>query len=203
MRLSLFDHQSIQQTVAVCVATTAALLGGCSASPSQSASPYSASDGGRRDTTAAIRLTAEAADLIDSDPEQAEALLREALAADLFHGPAHNNLGVIHLGRGNLYEAANEFEWARRLMPGHPDPRINLGLALERAGRVDEAITEYRTALEVYPGHLPAMQSLARCQLRNGREDAQTPRLLADIALRGNEAWRAWAQSWVSTGSVD
>ena len=33
----------------------------------------------------------------------------------------HGNLGVLYLNRGELYEAASEFEWARRLLPGHPD----------------------------------------------------------------------------------
>jgi Flp pilus assembly protein TadD len=54
---------------------------------------------------------------MDSEPEKAERLLREALTADLWHGPAHNDLGVIHLRRNELYEAASEFEWARKLMP--------------------------------------------------------------------------------------
>jgi len=36
------------------------------------------------------------AGLIDSDPAKAAELLREALTADLFFGPAHNNLGVLH-----------------------------------------------------------------------------------------------------------
>ncbi len=84
-----------------------------------------------RDTAKAERLTREAADMIYSDPERAESLLREALAADIFHGPAHNDLGVVFLERGELYEAAHEFEWARKLMPGHPDPRINLALVME------------------------------------------------------------------------
>jgi Flp pilus assembly protein TadD len=97
-----------------------------------------------------------------SADEEAEAILREALAADLYHGPAHNNLGVVYLRQGRLYEAANEFEWARKLMPGNPDPRFNLALTLERAGRTGEALAMYGTALEVEEGHLPSMQALAR-----------------------------------------
>jgi len=57
-------------------------------------------------------LTHEAATLIDADPATAEKLLREALTADLYHGPAHNNLGVLYLKMSppKLYEAASEFE---------------------------------------------------------------------------------------------
>lgn len=157
--------------------------------------PYATPSETSRDPSKAQQLTMEAAELIESDPVNAEKLLREALAADLWHGPAHNDLGVIHLKRGELYEAANEFEWARKLMPGHPDPRMNLALTLERAGRIDEALSTYQTALEVYPGHMPTMQAIARLQLRYGRTDEQTRKLLQQIALGGeSEDWREWAK---------
>lgn len=156
-------------------------------------SPYQPADPQRRDTTKAESLTRQAADIIESDPAESERLLRQALTADLFHGPAHNNLGVIYFNAGKLYEAAGEFEWARKLMPGHPDPRLNLGLALERGGRVDEALDAYRAALSLAPEHLPTAEAMARCQLRHARTDAGTVALLAMIELRGDAAWRAWA----------
>ena len=135
-----------------------------------------------------------AAGVMNERPEEAERLLREALTADLYHGPAHNTLGVVFLHRGDLYAAASEFEWARKLMPGHPDPRVNLALTLERAGRADDALESYGSALAVYPGYLPAMQGLARLQVRSGRIDERTPGLLREIALRGEApAWREWA----------
>lgn len=155
--------------------------------------PYQPTDPQLRDTVRAESLTRRSADLIESNPSEAERLLRDALTADLFHGPAHNNLGVIYLNAGKLYEAAGEFEWARKLMPGHPDPRLNLGLALERGGRVNEAMDAYRAALSLAPEHLPTAQALARCQLRHGRADAGITALLAMIELRGDAAWRAWA----------
>lgn len=166
-------------------------ISGCAAR----SDPYSAVDPDRRDTARAESLTRQAADLIESDPPEAERLLREALAADLFHGPAHNNLGVIFLNAGKLYEAAGEFEWARKLMPGHPDPRLNLGLALERGGRVNEALDAYRAALSIAPEHLPTAQALARCQLRYDRTDSETVSILRMIELHGNDTWRAWAAS--------
>lgn len=157
--------------------------------------PYSPVSEGRRDTDKAQRLTREAAGQMDKNPDKAEKLLREALSADLYHGPAHNNLGVIYYGRGMLYESAGEFEWARKLMPGHPDPRINLALVFERAGRVDDALGAYASALEVYPRHLQATEGLVRLQVRSGRTDDRTLAMLDDIALRGeDERWRRWAQ---------
>jgi len=101
----------------------------------------------------------------------------------------------MHLRAGRLFEAASEFEWARKLMPGHPDPRMNLALTLERAGRVEEALCTYDTALEVYPNHMPTMQALSRLQLRHGKPDGRTKDMLQQIALGGqDESWRTWAQ---------
>ncbi len=168
-------------------------LQGCSTS--RSTNPYTSQNEGARDSVKAQRLTMEAADVMADDPEKAEKLLREALAADLWHGPAHNNLGVILLNRDAWYEAAGEFEWARKLMPGHPDPRMNLALTLEKAGRVDEALATYETALEVYPGHIPTIQALTRLQLRSRQADNRTQGFLREIALAGDtQHWRAWAR---------
>ncbi len=168
------------------------LLAGCrSAAPG----PYSPTDQAARNTVRAQELSRQAADLIESDPEAAERLLREALSADLFFGPAHNNLGVLYLKEGKLYEAAGEFEWARKLMPGHPDPRMNLALTLETAGQVDEAIKAYETALEVYPGHVPTVQGIARLYVRAGRTVPELAAWLDEIAMQGETAhWREWAE---------
>lgn len=168
-------------------------LQGCSSS--SSTNPYTSQNEGARNSAKAQHLTMEAAEHMADDPEKAERLLREALAADLWHGPAHNNLGVILLKREAWYEAAGEFEWARKLMPGHPDPRMNLALTLEKAGRVDEALATYQTALEVYPGHIPTIQALTRLQLRSRQPDNRTQGFLREIALAGEtQHWRAWAQ---------
>ena len=174
-------------------------LGGCASSGvSRGTGPYQSQSEGGRDNGKAQRLTQEAAALIDANPQRAETLLREALTADLYHGPAHNNLGVLYLKMSppRLYEAASEFEWARKLMPGHPDPRVNLAMTLEKAGRTDDALETYETAMEVYPGYLPAMQAIASLQLRRGTPDERTGRFLSEIALRAEEpGWREWARA--------
>lgn len=192
--------------VLACIALAVA---GC-APQKVSSSPYATQPEVDRNATRAEQLTRRAVEAMDAstadnarenDAEaeallrEAEALLREALAADLYHGPAHNNLGVVFLRQGKLYEAANEFEWARKLMPGNPDPRFNLALTLERAVRVDEALAMYATALEVQAEHIPSMQGLARLQIRQRKTDARTDGLLREIAFRGSSAkWRSWAQ---------
>ncbi|MEM9167429.1 MAG: tetratricopeptide repeat protein [Planctomycetota bacterium] len=177
----------------------ACLLAGCAAGDARG--PYMPGDTTARDPDRARALTQQAASVAAKDPEAAEALLREALTADLYHGPAHNNLGALFLERGDLYDAATEFEWARKLMPGHPDPRKNLGLTLERAGRVDDAILAYESALEAYPGHIGSIQGLTRAQLRFDRADDRTGEFLREIALRGeSDAWRDWAKQQLALG---
>jgi len=146
-----------------------------------------------RNQQLAAELTSQATAILGKDPVKAEQLLRLALQADLYYGPSHNNLGVLHLQRDELYEAAEEFDWARRLMPGHPDPRINLGLALERGGKIDDALEAYASALEVYSNHLPAIQALARCQVRHLQRDEQTEGFLTEIVYRGSPEWKRWA----------
>lgn len=148
-----------------------------------------------RDPVRAEELNAHGAVLVASDPRAAEAIFREALSKDDYCGAAHNNMGVIFLLRGDLYEAANEFEWARKLMPSHPDPRVNLGLTYERAGRVDEALAAYAGAREVRREHVPAMVALARLELRSGKANDGTSDLLREIAARSNnQEWREWAR---------
>ena len=158
--------------------------------------PYQRPDVVVRNAAEAQRFTQLAGDLADGNPEQAEVLLRQALTADLYHGPAHNNLGVLFLKAGKLYDATIEFEWARKLMPGHPDPRTNLAITLERAGRTTDAIDAYRAALEVAPEDLTATQGLAAALLRSNQPDTTLPRLLDRIALAGtSDTWRSWASA--------
>ncbi len=166
-------------------------LGACRA---QVVGPYTTLAEESRSTTEAEQLNRRAADLLGSDPAEAEALLREALTKDVFYGPAHNNLGVVFLAQGKLYEAANEFEWARKLLPDSPDPRINLALVMEQAGRTDEALRAYETALEVVPECVAAMQGAAALCLRGNLADQRLDPWLERIALAGENAdWRAWA----------
>ncbi len=179
---------------ALCLALPLA-LSACRAHRAGDGNPYSPLTEASRNTVEAERLTREAADLLTTNPAKAEKLLRDALGKDLYYGPAHNNLGVLFLARNEYYSAASEFEFARKLMPGHPDPRINLALTLERAGRVDDALRNYAAALEVYPDHIAALQGLVRLQVKHNRGDDKTDERLREIALRGEtQRWREWAQ---------
>jgi tetratricopeptide (TPR) repeat protein len=156
--------------------------------------PYTPIGEGSRSTAEAEALNRRGADLIAEDPDEAERLLREALTKDIFYGPAHNNLGVVYLAQGRLYEAANEFEWARKLLPESADPRINLALCMEQAGRTADALQAYDSALEVAPESLAAMQGAAVLVLRSGRAEPRLDAWLKAIVMRAQDhVWREWA----------
>ncbi len=140
----------------------------------------------------------------DKDRLAAESMLREALSYDLYHGPAHNNLGVLLLKQERLYDAAEEFEWARKLLPGNPEPRVNLAIALERGGKHVDAIDAAKAALEVSPGNLAAMQTIALVQVREGMTDSATNGLLAQIRSRSmSTEWQDWAARTMMRRSSD
>ncbi|MFG0252482.1 MAG: tetratricopeptide repeat protein [Phycisphaerales bacterium JB038] len=179
---------SIRCRVPLVLALAAPLaLSACHSQRASSLEPAPATD--------AARLAEQAVEVMDADAEQAAAWLRQAISLDPYNASAYNNMGVLHLQAGRLFEAAESFEEARKLMPAHPSPRLNLGLVFERAGRYDDAITEYRKALEVAEGFVPAMQALARCQLCHDRTDETTAALLADLTIRGStDQWQTWAR---------
>lgn len=187
--------------ISLCGIAGVSLAPGCASS--QRLGAYTTDESAPRDPQLAQELNGQGVEKMLAEPSEAEALFRRALAADLYHGPAHNNLGVLMLESGRLYEAAEEFQWAARLMPGHPDPRINLGLVFERAGLTEDAMAHYRTALEVYPGHLQAIQALTTAELRSGRADSATTDRLKVISLRGSAPWRLWAMEQLAVIEVD
>jgi len=191
--MSRFATVSVVGELLLCAMVAAAASTSTSCS-STAVGPYNPPSEAARDTTKAEQINREAAEVISGDPASAERLLREALTADIFFGPAHNNLGVVFLGEHKLYEAASEFEWAKKLLPDSPDPRVNLALCLEQAGRVDDAIAAYETALQVRPSYLPAVQGIACLMLRSGKGDERLAPWLEDIAMRCDDAaWRDWA----------
>jgi Tfp pilus assembly protein PilF len=150
----------------------------------------------RRDTDRARSLNDRAADAIrQGNYAEGEKLLRDALAADVMFGPAHNNLGKIYFAQKNLYLAAWEFTYAAKLMKDQPEPRNNLGLVFEACGKFDEAVAEYTEARKVKSDNAEFLGNEARARLRRGDRDAQVRELLDHlIAVDNRPAWIEWAR---------
>ena len=149
-----------------------------------------------RDTESARRQTAQAKALMEEgDYAQAESVLRAALEADLFYGPAHNNLGAAYYRQKKLYLAAWEFQYAANLMPNRPQPKNNLGMVLEDVGRTEEAQENYAAAMSLEPDNAEFIGNLARCRIRGGQRTPETRDLLQQLLLKDTRPqWVQWAR---------
>jgi Flp pilus assembly protein TadD len=173
-------------------------LAGCSSSTPQSSKsdyqtvakdPHRDSDSADQHNTAAVKLIEQ------SDYARAETALKAALAADVMHGPAHNNLGKVYFHDKKFYLAAWEFQYAAKLMPNVPEPRNNLGLVFESAGKLDDAVSSYDEARNLEPDNVQILGNLARARVRRGDHDESTRELLRQLVLRETRPdWANWAR---------
>ena len=126
---------------------------------------------------------------------EAEDILKNALAADVMYGPARNNLGVVYLKQGKLYAAAWELENAVKLMPHQPEPRNNLGLVMEQAGKLSEATDSFARARDLEPDNPEFIANLARVRVKRNLLDQETRKLLQELVFKDTRPeWIRWAK---------
>jgi tetratricopeptide (TPR) repeat protein len=150
--------------------------------------------GVHRDLSIAHRKNATGLDHVDrGDLVRAERCFRDALIADIYNAPAHNNLGLVLLRTGRLYEAAWEFDYAAKLASRSVEPRQNLALMFEELGRYGKAIDEYEACLEIEPQNMAVMRHLSRAYIKAGRGDKRVRDLLNGLAAEPQpSAWDVW-----------
>jgi len=154
-----------------------------------------AKDPRRDEAVARKEATKGKALLAEGDLADAEKAFKAALAADLFYGPAHNNLGIVYYEQKRFYLAAWEFEYAAKLMPGKPQPKNNLGMVFEAVGRLDDAAAHYGQAVAAAPDNPEYIGNLVRCRVRQNKRDAETRRLLEELVLKDTRPeWVHWAR---------
>lgn len=175
----------------------AALAAGCDLSGREEPTGYrTQAVDPSRDTETALRRNDEAVALIEKGKlDEAEAKLTAALDADVFFGPAHNNLGTVYYHQERYYLAAWEYQHAAKLMPKKAEPRNNLGMVLETVGRLDEAADAYEEAMELEPETVEPAANLARLYVCRNRKDERTRELLEQIVMNDpRPRWRDWAR---------
>jgi Flp pilus assembly protein TadD len=80
-------------------------------------------------------------------------------------------------------------------MPYQPQPRSNLGLALEAAGKLDEAVDNYDQALKIEPDNPQFVGNDARARIRRGDRDTMVKQLLAKlVTVDTRPDWLQWAR---------
>ena len=180
----------------ITLAFTAALAAGCHRQGTRPSEYTTTVQDPNRDTETARRENGRALALVEQGKlDEAEKVLKAALVADLFFGPAHNNLGVVYHRKEQYYLAAWEFQYAAKLMPHSPEPRNNLGLVYESVGRLAEAEPWFDQALALQPDNPALLGNLTRLRVRAGQMDEKTRRLLADLALKATDPqWAKWAR---------
>ena len=109
-----------------------------------------------------------------------ETLWTHALAVTSNNDVAHNNLGYLCAGRGELDKAVFHFETALRIRSGKRDPhyivgsafvQVNLANALSRKGQPDEAIVHYEEAIKLQPNYADAYYNRGNTLFAKGRID--------------------------------
>jgi len=178
------------------------LLSACAETPApRSDSYHTVSEDMERNREKAHTLNAQGIRLLEVRKfEEAEAAFKEALAADVMCGPAHNNLGKTYFHRGKYYLAAWEFQYAAKLLPNHPEPRNNLGLVFETVGKLDNAVDEYGKALTLEPDNPNLLGNLARARIRRGDRVPEVRQLLEDLILKDSRPeWVEWARKTLPT----
>ncbi len=113
--------------------------------------------------------------------DEADKLLRRALAIDPAHSAAIMIMGDLLYNAGRFDEAARHFEAVAALEPGDAVSRYRLGLSLARMQRFDDAITALRDALAIFPTYEEAAAELLKlCTASGQASDAVA--IFADIA---------------------
>lgn len=149
----------------------------------------------RRNTDEAKRENQAGLDhMAQGDLQKAYDAFGRALAADVDYGPAHNNLGKIYFKQKDWYKAAWEFEYARKLMLKHAEPRNNLGLVLEEAGELDKAVDQYKEAVNL-DGNVEYRANLVRAMIRRGERTEEVRSLLQQVIDEDTRpTWAIWAK---------
>ena len=106
------------------------------------------------------------------NPQEAEALLREAVARAPEVASHHLDLSAVLIATNRFDEAAGEIDRALALDPAVGRAWFALGVVKNRRQDIAGAITAYRTALELDPEDRGARQNLANTLLRAGRTSA-------------------------------
>jgi tetratricopeptide (TPR) repeat protein len=105
----------------------------------------------------------------DSKPDEAEALLRQAMKADPKYVAAFNDLGVMLMRRKKYADAEQVYLEGLQGNPKSVTLLENLGTDQVHAGKYEDAITTLRSALHMQPARGEAHLQLGAALVETGR----------------------------------
>lgn len=108
-------------------------------------------------------------------PGDALRAFERILAVDPRDAFAHENIGTVHLQRGDLAAAERAFKAAAANDPRSSRARAGLGVVALSAGRRDEAIAHWQAAVALDPRNFDAMFNAANELLKAGRGEEARP----------------------------
>jgi Flp pilus assembly protein TadD len=107
--------------------------------------------------------------MIAGDVDEAEVLLRSALALRPVYAEAHRLLGLVYESRGSLEPAARELEIAVAMVPGFVAARLDLVRLLRVRGEL--ALAEALEAPRRRADSPQVRPELGRLRERQGRDE--------------------------------
>ena len=113
-----------------------------------------------------------------------ETLWRTTLARNPGCWMAHNNLGIVLFGKGQLDDAIRHYRTTLEMQPGFWDADYNLGTALLGKGQVDEAIFYCDKAVRMQPNDPDAQVALANALLQKKQIDDAIVHYQKAVAIR-------------------
>ena len=152
----------------------------------QAAEATLAKQGGSNDWEDGLRALGYMGAASEGEPEESD-LKGEGEPAGSHSSPEiHNNLGRMHLGRGEIDQALAEFRKALALDPNSADALLAIGSVFQARGQVDLATYQFERALAVDPNSIGALAQLAGMK-RDAGDLVEAARLYRE-ALALNDA---------------
>ncbi len=103
--------------------------------------------------------------------QNSRTLFTHALAVTRGNFIAHQNLGSVFEGDGNLNAALEQYRWAASEFPGYGRIHENIGNVLLKQGRYPEALAEFKSAIDLDPHSSSAFNSIGSIALMNQQYD--------------------------------
>jgi tetratricopeptide (TPR) repeat protein len=141
----------------------------------------------------------------ENGTEQAESLLKKALAIDKNFPAALNDLAYVDARNRKFPQALSAMDRYVALLPNEPNPQDSYGELLRMSGNFEGALTHYRAALKIDPDFVSSQVGLADTYALMGDEDQARVEYDKAIRFAHNETDRLdyslqRATTWVRDG---